>query len=303
MMERGLMGRMKLLGLALVAVFALAAVVASGASATPEWKGCVKTEPKNTGAYADKLCTTESSTGEGAYELVPSVGKGKGFKGKGGATILHTKNPRNPNQHGIPGPEDVEINCTRVKYEGKLALPNLIKEAVITFKGCKVASAPCESGIKNGVIVTNSLAGEIVDIEGGSGVGSLLEAEAGPAAPLATFTCRYMSRWGSEDLYTTNLLGSVIAERTGDVGVISKESQEHFVVGPAWGEVTWEVSFGTVKYTPLVNLPTHQTGGPNDEHYLESEITEPGHMEPYGTLPSGLEGITDERGEALMIVP
>jgi len=164
-------------------------------------------------------------------------------------------------------------------------------------------AAPCQSGIKQGVIVTNSLAGEVVDIEGGSGVGLLLEAEAGPTAPLATFTCTYMSRYGSEELFTTNLLGSVIAERTGDVGAISKEAQEHFVVGPAWGEVTWEVSFGTVKYTPLVNLPTHQSGGPNDEHFLESEITEAGHMEPYGTLPSGLEGVTNERGEPLMIVP
>src|SRR3954453_18053267 len=138
------MGRMRVLGLVLVAVCALAGIVASGASAAPEWKGCVKTEPKNTGKYTDKLCTVESSTSEGKYELVPSVGKGKGFKGKGGATILHTKNPRNPEQHGIPGPEDVEIKCTGVKYEGKLALPNLIKEAVFEFKGCKVLAAPCE---------------------------------------------------------------------------------------------------------------------------------------------------------------
>ncbi len=303
MREPPLVARMRIVGLALVAVFALAGIVAAGASAAPEWKGCVKTEPKNTGRYTDKLCTVESPTGEGKYELVPSVGKGKGFKGKGGATILHTRNPRNPEQRGIPGPEDVELECTGVKYEGKLALPNLIKEAVVTFKGCKLLGSRCGSGIEQAVIVTNSLAGEMVDIEGGSGVGLLLEAEAGPTAPLATFTCRYMSHYGSEELFTTNLLGSVIAERTGDVGEISKEAQDHFVVGPAWGEVTWKMPFGPVKYTPLVNLPTHQTGGPNDEHFLESEITEAGHMEPYGTLPSGLEGVTNEKGEALMITP
>jgi hypothetical protein len=291
------MGRMRMLGLALVAVLALAGLVASGAAAAPEWKGCVKTEPKNTGRYTDKLCTVESATGEGKYELVPSVGKGHGFKGKGGATVLHTRNPF----HGImtagfPPPLELpEIKCTGVKDKGKLGLPNLVKETVLEFKGCKALEAPCQSGSKKGVIVTNSLAGEIVDIEGGSGVGSLLEAEAGPAAPLATFTCR--------EILTTSLYGSVIAEQTGDVGAISKEAQEHFVVGPALGKVTEEFAGAHWEYTPLVNVPTDQAGGTNGEHFLLSEITEAGRTKPDGTVPSGLEGVTDEKGEALMITP
>jgi len=298
MSERGLTRGMRMLGLALVALFALAGLVASGASAAPEWKGCVKTEPKNTGAYTDKLCTVESPTGEGRYELVPSVGKGKGFRGKGGATTLHTRNPsQGTRAAGFPPPaEVVEIKCTSVRYEGKLALPNLIKEAVLTFKGCKGLEEPCQSGIKKGVIVTNSLAGEMIDIESGSGVGSLLEAQAGPTAPLATFTCqRIVAAW--------SLLGSVIAEHTGDVGVISKEAQDHFVVGPALGTATEEWAGTRWEYTPLVNVPTNQTGGSNGEHFLRSEITEIGHTEPAGTLPSGLEGVTNEKGEALMIVP
>src|SRR4051794_24382808 len=96
MREPSLMGRMRILGLAVVAAVAVGGIAASAASAAPEWKGCVKTEPKNTGKYTDKLCTVENPTGEGAYELVPSVGKGKGFKGKGGVTILHTVMPPGP---------------------------------------------------------------------------------------------------------------------------------------------------------------------------------------------------------------
>ena len=292
-----LVGRARMQGLALVAVCALAGLVASGASAAPEWKGCVKTEPKNTGRYTDKLCAVESATGEGKYELVPSVGKGHGFKGNGGATILHTRNPfYGSRAAGYPPPEELgELKCTAVKDKGKLALPNLIKDVVVEFKGCKDLSASCQSASKKGVIVTNGLAGEMIDIEGGSGVGSLLEAEAGPTAPLATFTCR--------EVLTASLLGSVIAEQTGDVGVISKEAQDHFVVGPALGKVTEEFAGARWQYTPLVNVPTHQTGGANGEHFLLSELTEWGKTEPDGTVPSGLEGVANEKSEALMITP
>ncbi len=54
-------------------------------------------------------------------------------------------------------------------------------------------------------------------------------------------------------------------------------------------------------YEPLVNIPTHQTGGPNGEHFLLSEITEAGHSEPAGTLPSGQEGTAADKGEAIEV--
>ncbi len=285
------MKRTKILGVALVAVFALAAIAASGASAAPEWKACVKAEPKNTGKYTDKLCTVKSPATEGKYELVSSTGKKSGFKAKGGAAILHVIIPAT-GKGAFPGGAHVEVKCTSAKGKGNLGLPNLIKEVVIEFKGCTVLAAPCQSGSKKGVIVTNSLAGEMIDIEGGSGVGTLLGAEAGPSARLATFTCT--------EVATTNVLGSVIAEHTGDVGVIDKEAQDHYVVGPGLGEVEYAPG---QKYTPLVNIPTHKAGGVNGEHFLLSEITEAGHSEAAGTLPSGQEGVANEKGEALMIAP
>jgi hypothetical protein len=285
------MKRMRILGLALVAVFALGAIVASGASATPVWKGCVKTEPKNTGKYTDKLCTVTSPTTEGKYELVPSIGKGKGFKAKGGAATLHVVVPAT-GKGAFPGGAHIEVKCTSAKGKGKLGLPNLFKEVTIEFKGCTLLAAPCQSGTKKGVIASNSLSGEMVNIETGSGVASVLGAEAGPSAPLATFTCT--------EVATTNVLGSVMAEHTGDVGVISKEGQDHYVVGPGLGEVEYAPG---QKYTPLVNVPTHKSGGTVGEHYLLSEITEAGSETPAGTLPSGQEGVANEKSEALMIAP
>jgi hypothetical protein len=293
------MKRMRILGLALVAVFALAAVVAASASAEATWTECAKTaknlEGKYEGKFTDKACTIAASpeqiaTGkENKYELKTGIGKGKAFKTKGGAATLHVIIPAT-GKGAFPGGAHVEVKCTSFKGSGLPALPNKVKEVVSEFKGCTVLAAPCQSGSKKGTITTNSLSGEMIDIEGGSGVGTELQGEASPV--LANFTCT--------EVATTNVLGSVIAEHTGNVGVISKESQDHFVVGPGLGEVEYAPG---AKYTPLVNIPTHKTGGPNGEHFLLSEITEAGHTEPAGTLPSGQEGTANDKGEALMIKP
>jgi hypothetical protein len=82
--------------------------------------------------------------------------------------------------------------------------------------------------------------------------------------------------------------------------VINKEAQDNFVVGHGLGAV--EYAPGQT-YEPLVNIPTHKSGGATGEHFLLSEITEAGHSEPAGTLPSGQEGVANEKGEALMIAP
>jgi len=292
------MKRMRILGLALVAVFALAAVAASGASAAPEWKECAKTakvEGKYVAKYTNKTCTTEASEAEKAegkknkYELQPGVGKGKAFKVKGGAATLHVIIP--PTGKGaFPGGAHIEVKCTSFKGGGKAALPNKVEKVTSEFKGCTVLAAPCQSGSKKGVITTNSLSGEMVDIEGGSGVASELQGESSPV--LANFTCT--------EVATTNVLGSVLAEHTGNVGVINKESVDNFVVGHGLGAVEFAPGH---TYEPLVNIPTHKTGGPNGEHFLLSEITEAGHSEPAGTLPSGQEGEAKDKGEAIMVTP
>ncbi len=284
------MKRMRILGLALVAVAALAAVVTSSAGAQAGWYECAKAAVKNTGQYTDKACTTESAGGNtGKYNLQPGIGKGKAFKTKGGKATLHVIIPAT-GKGAFPTGAHVEVKCTSFKGGGQPALPNKVEKVTSEFKGCTVLAAPCQSGSKKGVITTNSLNGEVLDAsKTGSGVATLLKAETG--AVLANFTCT--------EVATTNVLGSVLAEHTGNVGVVNKESQDHFVVGPGLGEVEYAPG---AKYTPLVNIPTAATGEPEGSHFLLSEITEAGSETPAGTLPSGQEGVAENKGEKNVMV-
>jgi hypothetical protein len=294
------MKHMRILGVAMVAVFALAAFAASGASATPGWYECAKlakVEGKYTGKYMDKLCSvnaTAEQIAEGKknkYELQPGLGKNKPFKAKGTEAVLHVVIP--PTGEGpFGGGAELNVKCTSAKGGGTQGLPNLVSKVTIEFKGCTVLAAPCQSGSKKGVITTNALSGEEVAIEGGSGIGTLLKAEAGPTAALASFVCT--------EVGTSVVHGSVISEHTGDVGVISKEAADNYTVGPELGEV--EFAPGK-KYTPIVNNPTHVAGGVSGEHFLITEVTEAGHEKPAGNLPSGQQGVANEKGEPLMIKP
>ncbi len=302
------MKRMRILGLALVAVFALGALAASGASATPAWIECAKltkVEGKYTGKYTDKLCTTEASEAEktegkhNKYELQPGIGKGKAFKTKGGEAILQVVIP--PTGKGPFGKGgELQVKCTSFKGSGKAALPNLVNSVKDEFKGCTVlGTAPCQSGTKKGVIVTNALAGEMVDIEGfPTPVGTLLHAEAGegPLTPSATFECTGV---GSSVVF-----GSLIGLHGGNVGTINKESTDTFVTGAGLGEVEWDPKGhpGSL-YTPIVNVPTHVSGGFNGEHFLVTQVTEAGEKEPAGNLPSGQKGVATNKGEAIMVTP
>src|ERR1700759_3703497 len=122
------MKRMRILGLALVAVAALAAVVMSSAGAQAGWYECAKAAVKNTGQYTDKACTAESPGGNtGKYNLQPGIGKGKPFKVKGGAAVLHVIVPAT-GKGAFPEGTHVEVKCTSFKGSGQPVLPNGVKE-------------------------------------------------------------------------------------------------------------------------------------------------------------------------------
>jgi hypothetical protein len=281
------MKRLRILGLALVAVFALGAVAASGASAASFYE-CAKAPKEGktyTGKYSDKNCTTTTTGGK--YELQPGVGKGKAFKGSSKASALIVVVPPGVNPE-FPGGATIKVECATSKDSGKAAAPNKVEKVVAEFAKCKALGSPCASGTKKEVIKTNDLNGEVVDIEEGSGVGSLLKPESGTA--LANFTCT--------GLATSNVHGSVIAEQTGDVNTISKEFVDHYKVGPGLGEVEYAPGH---KYTPIVNIPTHVSGGVNGEHFLDTEIVKEGKDE--GELPSGQEQTATQKGEAIEVKP
>jgi hypothetical protein len=273
------MKRMRILGLALVAVFALAAVVASGASAAPAFFECAKTsknaEKKYEGKYTDKLCSSESPTKEGKYELKEGIGKGKGLKGSApGTSKLHTN---------IPGKGDVPVECAKAKDTASVEAPNKIVKAVTVFSKCKAAGAPCQSGSKKETIETVPLSGELGIISASPlKVGVVLTPES--ETYFAQFDCTGVAH--------VRTMGAVIGQQTGDINTISKESTLSFTVE------NHEFGFGP---SPINNPQKFE--GEAGSHILMTELEAEGSekFEPPGGLPSGQEGTINNKGEALMV--
>jgi hypothetical protein len=257
------MTRIKIMGLCLIAVFAMAAVAAASASAAPTYYECAKAAKVGklyTGNSNNSTCTEANAKGEGKYNLQPGRGKDKAFKGKGGAATLHT-----PAVGGI-------VECGASKDEGYVSSSFTGQEKVkVTFTKCKSESKACNSpGAKSGEIKTNPLSGTLGYIsKSGPVVGVSLTGEAGH--PSAEFECGTGA--GALKIVTT---GAVIGEITGDTNKISKEATDSFsVTGGGQQSVT---SF---------------EGGPTE--VLESSIN--GSPE----LESGEATTTVNKGEALEI--
>jgi hypothetical protein len=256
--------RLKIMGLCLVAVFAMTALVSASASAAePAFYECAKLTAKPyTGKYTDKKCSKEATKTEqeegkkNKYELKEGVGpKGKPFKGKGGKATLHTP--------AVGG----EVTCKSFKDEGHIATPTTESKVISTFSSCESLEKRCTSpGAKTGSIVTKNLKGKLGYISKSPlKVGVQLEAETGTV--LAEFTCEGLS------IVTT---GAVIGEQKGDINVFSKVSENVFTVN---GE-----GFQSVK---------NFEGGPNEE--LKSSIN--GSPE----LSSGQQAEAVNKGEELEI--
>jgi len=274
------MKRMRILGLALVAVFALAAMTAAGASASkPVWKVCAKSA-KNAGEFSDKNCSV-SAGGKGKYNLVAGIGKGKSFKGKGAEAILHNV---------VPGKGDIQVKCASFKDEGTPVAPSGVVKVKSTFSKCKSLGSPCKTeGGKKETITTNSLAGSLGYLDKAhTSAGESLTNEAAPGSGfLATFEC--------EGLAKVRVHGAVIGSLA-PFGTISKESTSTFSVGPFLGELS-------PGYTPLTNPPAFEEGS-EPVGVLLTELNGPetgNEWAPEGGLPSGQEGTASNKGEALEV--
>lgn len=263
------MKSMRILVLAILAVFALGALTAAGASATePGWYECAKNKTEGT---LEKGCGT---AGKG-YELKPGVGKGKAFKGKGGEAKLHT---------AIPGKGDIPVECASFKDEGHALAPNLQVKVVAKFSKCKFAGLPCQSGAKSGEIVTNSLAGELGYVSKSPlVVGASLYAESEPGKGLeAEFTCTGAAK--------IRVHGGVIGTQTGDINTFSKTSTITYK--------TTEAEF-IPGFKSVVNEDQKFEGGP--ETILLTEFEQGKGWEPEGGLPSGQEASATNKGEDIEI--
>jgi hypothetical protein len=219
--------RIRIIGLALVAVFAISAVAASTASAQlPEFVRCAKvaagepssweagcTTAKASGGYAkvsagpglcvkvapgepssweDAACT-KPKTGTGEYIKIAATGKPK-FKSTSGESILWTATGK-------------EIKCKADTNAGELT-GNQTDKVVVTFTGC---TAPTSFGVAcenkaAGEIVTNTLKSTLGYIKkpATTKVGLLLEPEP-PATLFAEFKCLTVN---------VKVRGSLICEMT-----------------------------------------------------------------------------------------
>jgi hypothetical protein len=255
--------RLKMMGLCLVAVFALtAAITASASAAEPAFYECHKQTTKPyTGKYTDKKCSVEASKEvqeegkKNKYELQEGIGaKGKPFKGKGGKATLHTP--------AVSG----EVTCKSFKDEGHIATPTTEKEVISEFKTCESLGKKCNSPeAKAGTIKTFDLAGELGYInKAKKEVGVLLKAETGSV--LAEFNCE-----GLEIVTTGSVIGTLEP-----VNVFTKTETNKFQVN---GE-----GFQSIK---------NFEGGPN--HELLSEIN------GSGPFPSGQQAEAVNKGEELEV--
>lgn len=280
------MKRMRILGLALVAVFAFAALSAGAASANPTWKVCEKA-PKvgktYTGKYLDKACTEPASKAQeeegkkNKYNLVEGIGKGKGFKGKGGKAVLHNV---------IPGKGDIKVECGSFKDSGSVVAPSGVAKVSAEFKKCKSLGSPYNEGGKKETIKTNLMTGNLGWLSKPTVAGESLTSEAAPhTGYLAEFEC--------EGLAKVRVFGAVIGTIE-PVGEVTNKSTSTFAVGEYLGEPE-------PGYKPLTNPPAFEEEAVG---VLLTELNGPetgNTWQPPGGLPSGQEAEAANKGEKLGI--
>jgi hypothetical protein len=196
-----------MVGLCLVAVFAIAAIAASSASALPEFGECV-VQPKHEGKFTESNCikkankVAEKFTGEFEWRKASEV-EGKEIGGASVAAVLQTtftvcqpsdeknlKECRAGEETEHFGP--IAVECSKEQNFGQITGPNTLGHVVARFTHCAVfGSTPCGNSSEEGTIFTNNLKGKLGWINKGTKprqVGVVLEPET-KKGEFAKFTC------------------------------------------------------------------------------------------------------------------
>jgi hypothetical protein len=208
------MKRMRIVGLCLVAVFAMGAVVAASASAeTPHLVPCVaaakvgKTYP--TGEYTGKYCENATAKAGGKYKLGTfAEAKKLTLTIKGGRGKNYGFDPETGKYVGF-------TTCATEKGAG---------EFTSTGANFKVEYSKCENAEKavcttenakpkKGVVVDEELSGVLVNLPGGK-IGLDIHQKASPGGTLAEYDCG-----GVE----TDAIGGVIGEVVGGTEAATKD--------------------------------------------------------------------------------
>jgi hypothetical protein len=212
----------RMLGLCLVAVFAVAAFGASSAMAGPQFGKCVVAEGEFKAKYVDSNCTEKSPKESRVYRWENAkeveeerIAKGKEgpvpFSGVGGKGLLNTaefvcnggtyETQRVTREKCAEGGGKEEQNagiyveCEEETNSGKAVGKNKLANIEVAFTGCTLeGEIECSSaGAAPYEIKTNTLKGKLgyIEPEGKAKheAGVLLEPEAGKSHPFAVFTC------------------------------------------------------------------------------------------------------------------
>ena len=149
------MNRLRILGICLVASFALSAIAASSSLALPEIGRCV-VQAEHKGKYTEKNCVTKSSTSTGEFEKVKSVVK-PGFVATSGEAFLEGKS-------GLKVVCSASSATGKYDADGSPASVKAVESVVATFTGCGIPAVgvKCNTPTKGeGVIETKTLEGNL----------------------------------------------------------------------------------------------------------------------------------------------
>jgi hypothetical protein len=289
------MKRIKIMGLALVAVFAFSAMAVASASATPVvqhlFQLCVKAKKVGkvySGNYTGSKCTQATFVAtNGKYTLVSAVGDKT--TSKSATSTLYSYIPASETEPWTGGTVVGTVVCKKSAGTGTIT-SNALLLSVINFETCTSEGKKCTSpGNTKGDIKTFPLSAELKlsDTESGP----LLVSVATPQSGLAENPNNYDAEFNCEGL-EVKTSGSSIGMLTGNEGSASKTSTDTLTVNPATGEPgisfylagaegeegKQELALLVSKITPPgINLPggentTQDLKGGNIGIYTEAEI-------------------------------
>jgi hypothetical protein len=159
------MRRIKIAGLCLVAVFAIAATAASTASAAaPEFGRCKKVTPKALSNYDSAKCIKLASEDTGTEEEKLKKGNFQWFPGFGEKTNFTSK-MKSETIATLETVGGTKITCTGETSNGHYVTGGtnkLVAGITAKFTGCETSGFPCNSaGKSSGQIDTHPLGGTI----------------------------------------------------------------------------------------------------------------------------------------------
>lgn len=273
------MKRIKIVGLSLVAVFAMSVVVAASASAEslPRYANCVKVAPiakKYNGEYANKDCAPAKTEAEkkaaekdeGKYELTPWT-EGEKYKVTitSTASTLYTQSTTGAKE---------EVKCTKDKGTGEITGEEEDSE-VITFEGCtaKVGSKTEKCGTE-GKITTYSMT-SLLGYAGGK-PGTLIYGSGPPLGEtVAKFKCGTLNLEiaGVAVGAVTSAVNTCATTITTTYAVNAKHEQELKLWGPK-GEESGPYEL----YTEVGAKEVGQNGGPEIESALKTTEKQKGTL-------------------------